>query len=132
VDDRGRSVRREATLDAPSSEVWEALTDERLLSEWLADEAELEPAPGGRASFRFAGGEERRGMVLEVVEERRLSFAWTRPGEAQSVVELTLEPVIGGTRLVVVERGPAVSGFAGAEWTRRLDAFVAALSLVAA
>ena len=61
MDDQRREVERETVLDAPAEEVWEALTDERLLGEWLADEAELEPEPGGRASFRFADGAEKRG-----------------------------------------------------------------------
>jgi hypothetical protein len=50
----------------------------------------------------------------------------------ESVVELTIEPASAGTRVVVVERDPAAPVLAGAEWTRRLDAFVEALSLVAA
>ena len=36
-----RAVRREVELDASPEEVWEALADDRLLSEWLADEVEL-------------------------------------------------------------------------------------------
>ena len=99
-----RRVKRETILEASSSEVWQALTDERLLGEWLAQEAELDPVPGGRASFRFADGEEREGTVLEIQEERLLAFSWARPGESGSVVELSLEPAVGGTRLVVVER----------------------------
>jgi uncharacterized protein YndB with AHSA1/START domain len=128
-----KRVEREAVLDASSSEVWEALTDERMLGEWLAQEAELDPVPGGRARFRFADGEEREGTVLEVTEERSLAFSWARPGEAQSVVEFTLEPASGGTRLVVVERGPAlIAAVARPEWVSRLHAFAAALALVAA
>jgi uncharacterized protein YndB with AHSA1/START domain len=76
-----RRVEREAVLDSQPDEVWEALTDERLLAEWLADEAELDPVPGGRASFRFEDGSEREGTVLRVEEERELAFTWARPGE---------------------------------------------------
>jgi uncharacterized protein YndB with AHSA1/START domain len=127
-----RTVRREAVLDASSGEVWEALTDERLLGEWLAPEAELDPVPGGVASFRFADGERREGTVLEVEEGRSLAFAWSREDGSASVVSFSLEPAAGGTRLVVVERGPQATMVpAGPEWTRRLRAFVAALSLVA-
>jgi uncharacterized protein YndB with AHSA1/START domain len=133
MSEQERRVEREAVLDAPSREVWEALTDDRLLSEWLAQDAELDPVPGGRASFRFSDGEAREGTVLEVEEERRLAFSWARPGESDSVVEFSLEPAAGGTRLVVVERGPAVTAaVAGSQWVSRLHAFVAALALVAA
>ena len=79
MDDQRREVERETVLDAPAEEVWEALTDERLLGEWLADEAELDPEPGGRASFRFADGTEKVGTVLRVEEERELAFTWSEP-----------------------------------------------------
>jgi uncharacterized protein YndB with AHSA1/START domain len=133
MSDQERRVQRETVLEAPLSQVWEALTDERLLGEWLAQDAELDPVPGGRASFRFADGEKREGTVLEVEEERSLAFSWARPGEPRSVVEFSLEPAVGGTRLVVVERGPILTAaIAGSQWVSRLHAFAAALALVTA
>ena len=132
MNDQRHEVERDTVLDAPAEEVWEALTDERLLGEWLADEAELEPEPGGRASFRFADGTEKEGTVLRVEEERELAFTWARPGEPESEVELTLVPLLNGTRLVVVERGGAVTptALAGSAWGARLSALHLALSLV--
>jgi len=129
-----REVEREAVLDAPADQVWEALTDERLLGEWLAEEAELEPEPGGRASFRFADGTEKEGTVLRVEEERELAFTWARPGEPETEVELTLVPLVSGTRLVVTERAAAAAptALAGAAWGVRLSALQLVLSLVLA
>jgi uncharacterized protein YndB with AHSA1/START domain len=131
-DGQRRQVERETVLDAPADEVWEALTDEVLLGEWLADEAELEPVPGGRASFRFADGSEREGTVLRVEEERALAFTWARPGEPETEVELTLEPLVAGTRLVVVERVSTATPMAlsGAAWGARLRALRRATHLV--
>src|SRR6201991_5354581 len=60
-------VRRSVELDAAPSEVWDALTEDALLGEWLADEVELEAEPGGEIVCRYADGEGRRGQ--EVVEE---------------------------------------------------------------
>jgi uncharacterized protein YndB with AHSA1/START domain len=134
MDDQRREVEREAVLDAPAGEVWEALTDERLLGEWLADEAELEPEPGGRASFRFADGTEKEGTVLRVEEGRELAFTWAAPGQPETEVELTLVPLVSGTRLVVVERAAAAAptALAGSAWDARLSALQLALSLVLA
>lgn len=116
-----RVVEREAVLDADAAEVWEGLTDESLLRDWFADEAEIDPVEGGEVAFRFGDGE-RRGTVVEADPERRLAFTWERPGEGQSLVELTLEPVTGGTRLVVVERAtPGPVALAGAGWEARLS-----------
>jgi uncharacterized protein YndB with AHSA1/START domain len=132
MDDERREVKRETVLRAPAGEVWDALTDERILGEWLADEAELEPVPGGRACFRFADGEEREGTVLRVEEERELAFTWARPGEPESEVQMTLVPLVSGTRLVVVERASSTApmAFSGAAWGVRLAALDRAASLV--
>jgi uncharacterized protein YndB with AHSA1/START domain len=134
MDDQRRQVERETILDAPADEVWEALTDERLLTEWLADEAELEPEPGGRANFRFADGTEREGTVLRVEEERELAFSWARPGEPETEVELILEPLVVGTRLVITERVSATTptALSGSAWGGRLMALHRATSLVLA
>jgi uncharacterized protein YndB with AHSA1/START domain len=126
-------VERERTFDATPDEVWEAITDERLLSEWLADEAELDPEPGSEVRFRV-GDEERTGRIDRVEEGRRLTFTWSRDGEGPSQVELTLERAVSGTRLVVVERalsGPIAAG-AAHRWQGALGELARALELVAA
>jgi uncharacterized protein YndB with AHSA1/START domain len=120
MDEKERRVERSRTLEASPEDVWRALTDESLLREWLADEAELDAEPGGELSFTVEG-DERRGEVLEVEEERRFAFVWTRDGQVSSEVTFELEPAVGGTRLTVTER--AVAGpmaMAGERWTQRL------------
>jgi uncharacterized protein YndB with AHSA1/START domain len=131
-DDGERTVEREAVLDADPGQVWEALTDDRMLSEWLAEEAELDPVEGGDAVFRFEDGEERRGTVIRVEEERSLAFTWARPDEPETYVELTLEPAVAGTRLVVVERAAAFGpvAAAGPRWDARLAALGRATRLI--
>jgi uncharacterized protein YndB with AHSA1/START domain len=108
--ERGRpgaadSVVRTVVLDAPPERVWEAVTDETMLREWLAPEVELEPYEGGAVLCRFADGEERRGEVELVEEAERLAFSWHREGATPSRVELALDAVADGTRLTVIETG---------------------------
>ena len=98
-----RRIERETVLEAEPERVWEALTDESLLSEWFADDAELDPVEGGEVGFSFDDGE-RRGTVHTADPERELAFTWARPGEGESLVTFRLEPLEVGTRLVVVER----------------------------
>jgi uncharacterized protein YndB with AHSA1/START domain len=105
-------VTRSVDLDAAPAEVWDALTDEVLLREWLADEVELEAEPGGEIVCRYADGEERRGEVELVEEAERLSWSWWRDGFAPSRVELVLDAVADGTRLTVIET-PTSSGTVG-------------------
>lgn len=126
-------VERERTFDATPEEVWEAITDERLLAEWLVDDAEIDPEPGGELSMTV-GDEVRRGSVERIEVGRSLAFTWSRDGEGPSLVEFTLEPVASGTRLVVVERslaGPVAAG-AGHRWEGALFELARALELVLA
>jgi uncharacterized protein YndB with AHSA1/START domain len=137
--DDERTVDRETVLDASPSEVWEAISEESRLEEWLADEVELELVEGGDASFRFADGE-RRGTIDAIEEERRLAFTWSRPGEPPSHVEFRIEAIPEGTRLLVTEsalvaarsafRGPVAYGLGGAAWERRLSTLAGIVRLV--
>ncbi len=100
-------VTRSVDLDQAPAEVWDALTEEALLGEWLADEVELEAEPGGEIVCRYADGEERRGEVELVEEAERLAWSWWREdGEGPSRVELVLDAVADGTRLTVIETAP--------------------------
>jgi uncharacterized protein YndB with AHSA1/START domain len=101
-------VTRSVELDAAPGEVWDALTEDALLAEWLADEVELDAEPGGEIVCRYADGEERRGEVELVEEAERLAWSWWREGgEGPSRVELVLDAVAERTRLTVIET-PAV------------------------
>jgi uncharacterized protein YndB with AHSA1/START domain len=115
--DRGAPwVERETQVEASPEEVWEALTDDDRLSEWLAPDVELDPTEGGEIAVRD-GDDERTGTVETVEELERLTFTWTRPGEGESFVEFTIEPLPAGTRVRVVET-PTSMAFGG--WTSRL------------
>jgi uncharacterized protein YndB with AHSA1/START domain len=104
-------VRRSIQLDAPLPEVWRALTEASLLSDWFDAQAELDPRVDGAVRFRFPDGSELRGLVVVCDPPRRLSLRWRDvhvPGNA-AVVEFSLKPVSGGTRLTVTESPGVVS-----------------------
>ena len=101
-DERARWVERETLIEASPEEVWEALTDEDRLEEWLAPDVELDPHEGGEISVRD-GDDERRGTVETMEENERFTFTWSRPGEGESFVEFTIEALPGGSRVTVVE-----------------------------
>jgi uncharacterized protein YndB with AHSA1/START domain len=102
ADEKTPWVERETLVEASPEEVWEALTDEDRLEEWLAPEVELDPTEGGEIAVRD-GDEERHGTVETVEEPDRFAFTWSRPGEDESFVEFTIEALPGGTRVTVVE-----------------------------
>ena len=102
TDEKTPWVERETLIEASPEEVWEALTEEDRLREWLAPDVELDPHEGGEIAVRD-GGEERGGTVETVEENERFAFTWSRPGEGESFVEFTIEAQPGGTRVTVVE-----------------------------
>jgi uncharacterized protein YndB with AHSA1/START domain len=118
------TVTRSIVLDAPPAEVWEAITDAGLLSEWLAPEVELDPREGGEVACRYEDGEERRGEVELVEEAERLAFIWWRQGAGPSRVEFLVDAVAEGTRLTVIETGlvPSAAPLLAADWAPALRA----------
>ena len=102
MDEGAPWVERETLVEASPEEVWEALTDEDRLEEWMAPDVELDPVEGGEIAVRD-GDEERAGTVETVEEGERFAFTWSRPGEGESFVEFTIEALPGGSRVTVVE-----------------------------
>jgi uncharacterized protein YndB with AHSA1/START domain len=113
-------VEREIVFPASPAEVWEALTEPERLEEWFATEVELDPRPGGEATFRWGNGEERRATVREADAGERLVLDWDDDG---GEVVLELEEVEGGTLLHVVESSP--------EWGTALELHALAWAAVA-
>ncbi len=60
----------------------------------MAPDVELDPIEGGEIAVRD-GDDERIGTVETIEEEERFAFTWSRPGEGESFVEFTLEPLPG-------------------------------------
>jgi uncharacterized protein YndB with AHSA1/START domain len=118
-DEKTPLVERDTLVEASPEEVWEALTDEDRLEEWLAPEVELDPTEGGEIAVRD-GDDHRNGTVETVEENERFAFTWSRPGEGESFVEFTIEPLPGGSRVRVIETpiGPMASAAGG--WGPRL------------
>ena len=102
ADEKAPWVERETLIEASPDEVWEALTDEDRLEEWLAPDVELDPVEGGEIAVRD-GEDERFGTVETVEEAERFAFTWSRPGQGESFVEFTIEALPGGSRVRVVE-----------------------------
>jgi uncharacterized protein YndB with AHSA1/START domain len=122
------TVARSVLLDVAPEQVWEAITDERALSEWLAPEVEVEPQVGGEIVCRYEDGEERRGEVELVEEAERLAFHWWREEGGPSRVEFIVDAVAEGTRLTVIETSATVrTTMLASSWTASLGSLRLAL-----
>jgi len=118
-DEKAPWVERDTLVEASPEEVWEALTDEDRLEEWLAPDVELDPVEGGEIAVRD-GDDERTGTVETVEEDERFAFTWSRPGEGESFVEFTIEAQPGGSRVTVVETPIGPTAIAAGGWSSRL------------
>ncbi len=99
-----QAVRRELVLPFTREEAWPLLGDAAELETWFAEEVSFAIEEGATGTVLTEAGE-RVAVVDEVVAGRRVTFRWWDPAEpeAETLVELTLDDVPGGTRLVVVE-----------------------------
>jgi uncharacterized protein YndB with AHSA1/START domain len=97
------AVRREVILPVDRETAWAALKDPKELATWLADEVEIEIAVGAQGWLRWEDGEKRRTTVEEVEQRRRLVLRWSEADGPETIVELVLDDVAEGTRLVVLE-----------------------------
>jgi uncharacterized protein YndB with AHSA1/START domain len=88
--------------------VWRALTDPKLLTEWLLPVVGLELAPGAAFTFRAQPQPEWDGIVncrfVEIEPQKKLSWTWV-VGDIDTVLTFTLTPTESGTRLSLVQSG---------------------------
>ena len=102
------SISFEFDLAHAPEKVWRALTDPKLLTEWLLPVVDLQLAPGAEFTFRTQPHPGWDGTVscrfVEIEPQRKLVYAWDVPF-LQTVVTFTLTPTTSGTRLSLVQSG---------------------------
>jgi uncharacterized protein YndB with AHSA1/START domain len=112
------AIEKELVIEAPLEVVWRIVTDPEQIRQWFADEAEVELRVGGNGRLRFKSGDSYQLQVEALEPPRRFAFRWVQPegsparADNSMLVEFTLEPAAGGTRLRVVE-----SGFDTIDWS---------------
>ena len=105
------SIEREVLIDAPQDVVWAIVTQPEHVGGWFSDSAEIDLRPGGNAVFAWTKHGSARARVERVEPPHTFAFSWARPGAADpsegqsTLVEFSLSPDGGGTRLRVVETG---------------------------
>jgi uncharacterized protein YndB with AHSA1/START domain len=136
-----RDLRLERTYPHAPEHVWRALTDPRALAKWLMPN-DFEARVGHAFTFRTRPQPGFDGIVYCEVTEldppRRLAYTWRGgPGDGKLTLDtrlrFTLEPVDGGTRLVLEHTGfegmraVAVSFIMGAGWAKMMRGRLPAL-----
>lgn len=125
-----------ATIDVPVDveRVWQALTEDNELGDWLGDGSTIGADVGEELLINdLVTGRKRVGVLDEVTRHRRLAYTWwpeTDP-KTPTRVAITLDPLPEGTRVTVVETLPGqayamagrhrvVAGGLSVDWQWRL------------
>jgi len=120
---------QEIIVDAPIDEVFALLVDPELFVQWMADDATLDPVPGGIVRWTHPNGDTVAGRYVEVDPPHRLVFTygWERPevqippGSTTVEIDLTSRPDGATTvRLIHSGLGDAADAHHGG-WAHYLD-----------
>lgn len=121
---------QELVVHAPIEQLFELLVDPELFVLWMADDATLDPVPGGIVRWTHPNGDTCRGEYVEVDPPHRLVFTygWERadveipPGSTTVEIDLTALPD-GATHVKLVHRGlgDAAAGAHEGGWGHYLD-----------
>ncbi len=110
-DDGGQTlVRFDRVVGRPAARVWTALTDPKVLANWLGD-VEIEPRTGGKYVLTFReSGFVMTGWITVFEPQHVLEHTWLEKIEApelpQSTVRWELTATDEGCRLVLTHRFP--------------------------
>ena len=104
-----RSVIVEREIPQPAARIWKALTQSRLISEWLMNN-DFEPTVGHRFNLRGDWGGVLDCEVLTVEPLKTLAYSWDFPNDnpayaLKSTVTFTLTPTATGTHLRMEQAG---------------------------
>jgi uncharacterized protein YndB with AHSA1/START domain len=104
------SLSFEFDLKHSPEKVWRALTDPKLLAEWLLPVVNLKLEPGQAFTFHTQAYPGWDGTVncrfVEIEAQRKLSYTWVVGDmEIDTVVTFTLAPTPSGTRLSLLQSG---------------------------
>jgi uncharacterized protein YndB with AHSA1/START domain len=128
---------REIHIAAPPAEVFPYFIDADKMRAWKAVKVEiLGSTPGATFRLDVTGrGDVATGSFVEIDPPRRVVFTWRweredRAHDEPGVVEVTLTPDEGGTRLRLVHRGVAAQlrERSAAGWAHYLDRLAAVSS----
>lgn len=97
------TIRTEILLPHPPARVWQALTDQNLLSRWLMA-TDFRPEVGAQFSFDTGQWGITRCEVITMEPPQHLRYTWVNP-PLNTTVTWTLIPDGTGTRLVLEHAG---------------------------
>ena len=90
-------------IDAPSNEVFKTLVDSERLDRYMGRNSDVKAEVG--ADYEIGWGDEGPAKILEIEQDKKLTYSWEYPDTPETVVTWTLEGSGGSTRLTLVHSG---------------------------
>jgi uncharacterized protein YndB with AHSA1/START domain len=109
-------VEHEVRVNASPETVFAYFTDPVKMVQWMGVEATLDPRPGGISRIAVNSEAIMQGEFLEVVPHTRVVFSWGwddhrfEVSPASTIVEVSLSPDDGGTRVRLTHRRLPAAG----------------------
>ena len=72
-------------INVPPARVFEAWTDDAVVSEWFTERTVIEPEKGGRVYFEWLGGDKLETRVRAISKNKRFVFPFGSRGEEVTV-----------------------------------------------
>jgi uncharacterized protein YndB with AHSA1/START domain len=104
------AIEKKVTINAPSSRVWKALTDQKELEKWILMRTTFVPQKDKEFIFKTDPDQEMQGFfrckVIEIIEYKKLVFTW-RPDQinADTLVTIELNQKGSQTELTLIHSG---------------------------
>lgn len=109
-------IERTLVLPIPRQRVWDAITQPQHLAHWLGMVSAMDFRVGGEIQFTWEDERSPYPGIIEVIEPiERFAFRWSSyaignpsfklANPSTTLVEFTLEALVDGTRLTLVESG---------------------------
>lgn len=104
-------ITKSILIDAPAAVIFEALTDESVLVQWLPRKARMDLRVGGEYEFDFYRASNRsettaKGRIVELVPNRELVYTFVSsmgaPDVSETLLTWTLEEASDGKTLVTL------------------------------
>ena len=91
-----KTIKRYYTLNGEPKDVFNALTNQRMLEIWTGESAEMQPIPG--TEFSLWGGSV-TGINLEIEENKKIVQQWFFGEDEESIVTIKIHAHKKGTSL---------------------------------
>ncbi len=103
-------IEKKITINAPVSEVWDALTNPQKLEEWMLMANTFEPVLGKKFTFKAEGMENWDGyfhcQIKELEINKKLVYTWnSQMINAETLVTIIISESDGKTELKLIHTG---------------------------